>query len=282
MHAEMKQIQRNINVHELSGLCGYLFSQLFCLIQMLTIKNWKTVFKPQKNSKFYYWGEKPQTRLAHGASPENPSLSTQQLLAWWERQLPTTTLHLGPHPHGVSSLVQEEDTCQLLPQRPPFPPRPHDHTCPQARSERDTSEVPEPGGGGFCHQMPPCVGQETPGWAHLCAPSTHLPPTSPAGTPFSLLVRSTCEGLFPLLHLRRHKQGISEIRAATQTQTARHSGHGGRGRLPAPGRSVPSKPPHHRGPGRPPSPWRPNTRPEQPKMIRLFDPEPKAFPGRTS
>ena len=104
---------------------------------------------------------------------------------------------------------------------------------------------------------------------------------SPAGTPFSLSVRSTYEGLFPLLHLRRHKQGISEITAATQTQTAWHSGHGA-GRLPAPGRSVPSKPPLHRGPGWPPSPWRPNTRPEQPKMIRLFDPEPKAFPGRTS
>ena len=135
------------------------------------------------------------------------------------------------------------------------------------------------GCGGFCPQIPPCVGQEPLGWAGLCAPTTRLPPGPPAGAPFSPSVRSTYEGLFLRLHLRRHERGVCEITAATQT--ARHTGHGGGG-LPALGRAVPSKPPLSRGPGRPPSPRRPNTRPKQPKMIRLFDPEPKAFPGRTS
>lgn len=81
------------------------------------------------------------------------------------------------------------------------------------------------GCGGFCPQIPPCVGQEPLGWAGLCAPTTRLPPGPPAGAPFSPSVRSTYEGLFPRLHLRRHERGVCEITAATQT--ARHTGHGG-------------------------------------------------------
>lgn len=192
---------------------------------MLTIEKLKTLFKPQKNSKFYYWGEKPQTRLAHGASPENPSLSTQKLLAWWERQSPTTTLHLGPHLHGVSSSVQEEDTCQLLPQRPPFHPA-HMPTPVLRPGQKGTPQKCQNLGGGV---LPPHATLLTPHTCHPCHLLAHLQP-------------------FGKKHLQRHKQGISEITAATQTQTVRHSGHGGGG-LPAPGRAVPSKPPLHRGPG---------------------------------
>ena len=49
-------------------------------------------------------------------------------------------------------------------------------------------------------------------------------------------------------HLQRHKQGISEITDATQTDCSTLWARG-RGGLPAPGRAVPSKPPLPRGPG---------------------------------
>ena len=90
-----------------------------------------------------------------------------------------------------------------MPASAPKATRPHAHTCPQARSERDTSEVPEPGGVGFCHQMPPCS---------LYTPATHVT----CWHTFSLLVRSTYRDTS-----RAYLKSQPPHR-----QTVRHSGHG--------------------------------------------------------
>lgn len=91
MHAETKQIHGNVHAHQSSALLS-----TFLPYSNAHNKNTGRHCLSHRKTKFYYWGGKPRTRLAHSASPENPSLSTRQLLAWWERQPPTTTLHLSP------------------------------------------------------------------------------------------------------------------------------------------------------------------------------------------
>lgn len=115
------------------------------------------------------------------------------------------------------------------------------------------------GGGGFCHQMPPC--------SHH-TPATHVT----CWHTFSLSVRSTCRDT-SRAYLKSQPPHRHRLFDTLGT---------GWGAFQPQAELSPQSHLSAEAQGRPPSPWRPNTRPKQPKMIRLFDPEPKAFPGRTS
>lgn len=173
---------------------------------MLTIEKLKTLFKPQKNSKFYYWGEKPQT-------------------GWHTVPLLRTPLcpHSSSSPGGRGSLqpppctsgpisMESAPRCRRR-TRASFCPKGHPSTlptCPHLSSDpvrKGHLRSARTWGGGV---LPPHATLLTPHTCHPCHLLAHLQP-------------------FGKKHLQRHKQGISEITAATQTQTVRHSGHGGGG-----------------------------------------------------
>lgn len=116
----------------------------------------------------------------------------------------------------------QEDTCQLLPQRPPA----HTPTPVLRPGQKGTPQKCQNLGGGV---LPPDATLLT---LHTCHPCHLLAHLQPLGKK----------------HLQRHKQGISEITDATQTDCSTLWARG-RGGLPAPGRAVPSKPPLPRGPG---------------------------------
>lgn len=163
-------------------------------------------------------------------------------------------------------MVQEEDVASFCSKGHLFHLSSHAHTIPCAQSQKGTPQK--------CQnpaRLPPdtfSCKQEPLGWAHHVLPP-HACRLATCWSTFQPLVRSTYEGLFPLPGLRTHERGVCDHSA---TQMARHSARG----PSSPGQSCPQSHFSAEAQGTPSS-GSTNTRPEQLKMIRLFDPEPKAF-----